>query len=240
MNDTLHLPSKYKVDKIMDSSFFVENANLTKAERKELEPYLSHVAILYQVEYEDDSQLIFLEIVIGCIYYEHTFQKVARAVASSLPHQVILLIRYQNRTKIVAFNSRANTKNSFRRYVQNFVCSPYFWSNRLNGIDRSSIQRIESAVIHSKSAAECNRRIINVLRDWKEDHFDERMENKRGLYTEDKIAQLDLLYEFEQEDKEQQYDTDYFIAPVDGYESMSFEEKNYMYFFNMRDSKDDE
>ena len=238
--DLLRLPKEFMVNKTLDSRFFIKNANLTKNEIKEIEPYLSHVTILYAIEFEDKSQLIFLEIVIGCHYYEHTFQNVARSIASSLPHSVVLLIRYQNRIKIAAFNSRTNMKNGFRRSIQNYVCSPYFRSDHLLGSDRSSIQRIEASVSYSRNALDCNKRIISIIQDWKDDHFDTRMKARNDLSYKDRVAQLDLFYEFEQEDREQSYDSDYYDDPVDGYESMTFEEKNYMYFLGLEENDRDE
>lgn len=240
MTSVFSLPAKFRVNKTLSKEYFIQNANLTKREAEELNRYVNEVIIQYVIEFSDKSQLIFIEVEIGCYYEEHTFQNIARILATAIPHCLITIIRYQERVKIAAFNSRENMRDSYRKTILNYSCSPYFNPYGSIGYHRSAVRQIESIVNNSTNAITCNKRIIGVINSWKDNHFEERKENRRCLYLEDKLVQLQMYDEFEQEDRLTAYDTDDYEKPDEGYDNMSFEEKNYLYHFSMHNVKEDE
>ena len=177
---------KYKIDKSLDVDSYIKKANLTPAEARCVKEYVSEVIIQYVIEYPNNSQLVIIEAVIGCYYKQYTFQKVAEAIAASIPNNVLVLIRYQQRAKLAAFITTVNRETNFRMTIKEYACSSYFWLDNIYDEEKSTLRDLQSIIINSTSANECCRGLVREIKDWRNQYHTEwrparRMERELEL-----------------------------------------------------------
>ena len=167
MINLLSLPEEYKVDKTIDKESFIKKANLTPAERKEVEEYLSSVKILYDVWFSDKSELVFLEISVKYLRDNYTVRHLASCVASCVPHMVLLFVHCPMGTQIIAFQGRPNMNNDYRTRVLRFVCSPYFHINNSGYKALCMFEKLRNLSTDFNSANKCNQVIFRDIESWK-------------------------------------------------------------------------
>lgn len=168
MINLLSLPEKFKVNKIIDKESFINRANLTPAERKEVEKYLTSVKILYDVWFSDKSELVFLEISVKYLRDNYTVRHLASCVASCVPHMVLLFVHCPMGTQIIAFHGRPNMSNDYRTRILRFVCSPYFHINNPGYKALSMFEKLRSSSTDFYSANECNQAVFSNIECWKQ------------------------------------------------------------------------
>ena len=191
MIDLLSLPEKYKVNKIIDKQSFIKKANLTPAERKKVESFLSSIKILYDVNFSDSSELIFLELSIKYMMDKFTVRHIARCIAASIPHKVILFAHCPKGTQLIVFQGKSNKFNSFRTSIISFICSPYFDYRNPGYITKSIFEELSNISNDYHSADDCNQAVFRFVLNWREGEF--YNEEQRDKVAEELIHRNEIL-----------------------------------------------
>ena len=194
---------KSRVNKRLDADTFINKANLTAAESRLLKEYLSEVIIQYLIKYPNGSELVITEAVVGCYYKQYTFQKIAEAIANSIPNKVLVLVRYQNRAKLAAFITTVNRETNFRMSIKQYACSSYFWIDKEYEEEKRALSDIESIIINSQSADICCRDLVERIKLWR-NHYHTEWRPARRLERELELEQ-DFFREEEIEIQRRKY-----------------------------------
>lgn len=228
------LPEKYKVNKLIDKEQFINNANSTQAERRDLNKYLKSVSILYDVKFADDSELIFLDVDISVIANKYTMANISYCVASSLPYRTVVLVRCGKRAKIFSFNSKKNTKNFGRMTIVNYSGTPYFNL----GSYSSFLPNYSEIVRVSRSAELCCQCLVKDTNDrftdhnkiMKEECRKANIEIKRILHSYGEDEEIRYRhYEYNDDNYHGYEEYDYCNGYDDGHKRFVYDCANYCY-----------
>lgn len=204
---------KSRVNKRLDADTFIRKANLTAAESRLLKEYLSEVIIRYLIRYPNNSELVVIEAVVGCYYKQYTFQRIAEAIASSIPNKVLVLVRYKQRAKLVAFITAVNRETNFRMSIKQYACSSYFWLDKEYEEEKKALSDIESIIINSQSADICCRDLVERITLWR-NHYHTEWRPARRMERELELEQ-DFFREEEIEMQRRRYFDSFLIEIED-------------------------
>lgn len=122
---------KYKVNRLIQGDLFIKSARLKDAEKELLLEYLKTVEIVYDLKIQDGSELMIIEADCElCKGKNSLAERIARAIASSLPYSCLVVIRHNDKAKIFSFIEEHNLEDRFRsKIVKCFATFDFSISN---------------------------------------------------------------------------------------------------------------
>lgn len=154
MYEYLKFPSCNKVGKKLSSKRYTKSANLTGAERKKLAAYLDSIEILYSFQFEDGEIIVLLAEYSAIENGKFTLNNFVKAVAQSLPYEILLIIRCEGVIRFFAFDERVNSVNKRRMKVLSIYSSTDIIPIENNFSDNMLITDLRDAAIKASSANE--------------------------------------------------------------------------------------
>lgn len=151
IQNMFNIPSRYFVNKSIEKNSFIQKANLSKAEKRELDKQLLSVKILYDLLFDDKSEAFIIEVNTKILYRKDSMATIAKAIASSIPYYTLVLVKYENYMRIVFFNTKINSKDESRKVVLNYTSSHIMNLYKLNAFDDCLFEDISSAFSESAS-----------------------------------------------------------------------------------------
>lgn len=164
----LDFPKEFKVNKTLEKDKYLESANVTRAEKREINRCIKRVRILYDLVFPDKSETIVLEIELDRIINEYTMLDSARAVAKSISYSSIIVVTYKSPTNIVmaklfTFYSRQNRIDHNRtRVLEEYSSRSFIVDSNSAGI-KELLSDIRALIGNSASAAAFQKECIAAM-----------------------------------------------------------------------------
>ena len=202
--DFLGFPHQYEVGKEIKDQF-LKSSTLTPGRRKLLEDRVTDIELLYDLKFNDRSEIIVLLVGIDKAVGDWTENNVAMAVASSFPHHSMVIIHNGLAAQFFTFEATVQKKDHRRMSIAKAFMS---LTVNLEKLDREALQVVEDfngAYDESSSAGiVCKKWCEAISESWKR-HRHKKELDFYGL-TEDKngrvyldLSKLDEEYrEFEE------------------------------------------
>ena len=164
----LNFPEEFKINRELKKDMFLQSANLTKAEKRELNKCLKRVRILYDLVFSDKSETIVLEVEIDCIINEYTMIDVAKHIAKSISYNTIIIVTHKSPTKtylakIFVFESRQNFKNHKRTRVLDVFESKSFILSLSRSLIQETVDRLRDLIPECQTSIEFQDKCIAVI-----------------------------------------------------------------------------
>ena len=144
----------YKVNINLDLPTFLKKANLTQRAQKYLKDYLSAIELLYRVPYDNFGEVLFFQADLMKWVGQYTGWTVAVGIASSMPYDCIIALRYRNIVRIYAFDRHENARNARKSVIDEGIVSPPIDIGRLSCDDRLVLEFLESTLTTKNSPKE--------------------------------------------------------------------------------------
>ncbi|MBR0200037.1 MAG: hypothetical protein IJQ42_07745 [Oscillospiraceae bacterium] len=155
MYDLLDFPEEYKVGKELGKDWFLQHANLSPAEKKYIMAYAKRILILYDIRFQDKSE-------VPVLYTEMDFHEGApffllnylKAIASSIPYRALIVLRCRKRLKYFMYEAHSNKKNNRRLLIEQFYASPSypFYSAGTDPSHRLLVHRLRDSIEVAENA----------------------------------------------------------------------------------------
>ena len=123
MTSVFELPEKYRVKKELGKEQYLRLGNLSPAERKYIEVYANSIDILYDIPFQDSSEMVVIssEIELPVLKRRYFCLNYAKAIAQSVPYYCLVIIRYRSTVKLYAFDKRYNLNDQIRMVVTEYL-----------------------------------------------------------------------------------------------------------------------
>lgn len=166
--DLLKFPDKFKIDRELKKEMFLQSANLTKAEKRELNKCLKKVRLLYDLVFPDKSETIVLDAEIDKILNEYTMIDVAKHIAKSISYNTMIIVTHKGPTKTVlakiyVFESRQNFKDYKRTRVLDVFESQSFIISKSRSLIQNTVDRLREIIGTCDSSSEFQEESIAII-----------------------------------------------------------------------------
>lgn len=183
------IPSRFFINKSIEKNSFVQKANLSKAEKRELDKQLLSVTILYDFLFDDKSEAFIIEVKTKILYRKDSMATIAKAIASSIPYYTLVLVKYENYMRIVFFNTKINSKEESRRVVLNYTSSDIINLNKFSTFDDCLFEDISMSFSTSTSVEQFANNISKIAYEVR-DTRTEKKQIKKYIEPESEYADL--------------------------------------------------
>lgn len=195
MDTFLGFPEQYYVGKKYDPRKFAASQTVTPGRKKALE-CVSELEIMYDLRFKDSSEIIVFLVKIEKKDDDWTYSSVADAMASSIPHQCLVVIHDGYVANIFSFISRIQKNNPRRRKIYDAYRFIGFEMRRPEEEHKKVLKKMRKAIQQYDSAEmvcyEWNRIISEFWKNYK--------------YTETFGYSIDKWLNKEQNDKYKRYE----------------------------------
>lgn len=184
MYDFFNFPSEYKVKKPMTVERFLKSVNTTESEYKKLSASIHDVEILYDILDEDDNELIIIAAEISNFIDEYQQYDIARAIATSIPQLVLVVLFVGKYARIFAFETSQNTQNLRRRVIKREISTVLFNASQPEEYAEKTVHFIQGTDFPVYSAK-------SLYEDWVEFLIAEKEERKhKRFFKKEAISNL--------------------------------------------------
>lgn len=163
MYEYLNFSTKNKVGKKLSKEKYITSANLTESEKVTLYKYLKSIEILYSFPFADGEIIVLLADYFVSERNQYALNNFVKAIAQSLPYEILLLVRCEGIIRFFIFNSESNVNDDRRSRVLFIKSSKDIILAENDFYDNMLISRLRDDANESVSAAELQGRWFSTL-----------------------------------------------------------------------------
>lgn len=166
-------PERFKVTKSIGRERFLNTANLTPSEYKRLSIYMNQTEILYDIYFEDKSEVLVLysDISHRKISQEYGIEYYAKAIKQSFPYKCLLILHCKGVIKLCLFDEHSNSKDANRTVVDYVYITQGFVPERDSEFEAELIEKLKSSITASKNADDLYSKWKNIFLDGGPSHY---------------------------------------------------------------------
>lgn len=167
MYDYLGFPKRNIVNKNLTIEKYLNRANLTKTEQRNLSAYLDAIKLLYSFPFCDGEVIVVLSEFVMEEYNRYALSNFVKGIAQSIPFKMLLIVKCEGVLRFFVFDEKLNSKNNTRSFVSNIYFSNCIVTVKKDYFDLKFIEAMRIATEKSSNAEELYSSWCEIIKDEK-------------------------------------------------------------------------
>lgn len=205
VKNVLQFPEEYYVGKQIDPKRFINSRTVTPGRKRLLEERVTDLEILYDLKFQDESEIIVILVGIDKKVDDWTDDNVAFSVAASFPYQSMVIVHNGFGAHIYTFDAKEQKRNAGRMSIDKVHKSLGFDMRRPDEENAFLISKFGEAVRKCDSAISVCKEWNQIINEYWKLHKSIKQYEQMGLveFPDGTVAiDINKLLENEAEDEE--------------------------------------